>query len=107
MFWSRSDDSEPSIETNAPQVQQPVGEGAENPQPTTGTQPIDVQPGEVPDVRGQPALPGIHAIAEAGLRFFVVEVENDDAERETIFEQSPSPGTSVDAGTVVTLMISR
>ncbi len=104
MFWSRSDDGGPDVETSGPQTELPVGEGSDNPQPTAA--PIDVQPGEVPDVRGQAALTGIHAISEAGLRFFIVEVENDDVEPETIFQQSPSAGTSVDEGTVVTLMIS-
>jgi hypothetical protein len=105
MFWSRDDGSGPPIETSGPQVERPVGEGAEN--PTGGVPPVVVQQGEVPDVRGQAALVGIHAITEAGLRFFVVEVENDDVAAETIFQQSPSPGTDVERGEVVTLMISR
>ncbi len=105
MFWSRGDDSGPSVQTNAPQTQRPIGEGAEN--PSVGVPPVDIQAGEVPDVRGQTALVGIHAITEAGLRFFVVEVENNDVAVETIFQQSPSPGTSVDEGAVVTVMISR
>jgi cytoskeletal protein RodZ len=106
MFWNRSDDSTPSVVTNGPQSERPVGEGSDNPgQPTLG--PVDVQSGEVPDVRGQTALVGLHAISEAGLRFFVIEVENDDVEPETIFQQSPSPGTSVGEGSTVTLMIAR
>jgi hypothetical protein len=104
MFWSRGDDSGPEIQTGGPQTERPIGEGSDNPQPTAGD--INVTPGEVPDVRGQPALAGIHAISEAGLRFFIVEVDNDDVDPETIFQQSPSAGTSVDEGTVVTLMIS-
>lgn len=104
MFWSRSDDGGTDLQTEGPQTERPVGEGAENPQPTSN--PIDVEPGEVPNVRGQPALEGIHAVSEAGLRFFIVEVENDDVAPETIFDQSPSAGTSVDDGAVVTLMIS-
>jgi cytoskeletal protein RodZ len=107
MFWNRSDDSSsPSVVTNGPQTERPVGEGSDNPQPTAGQQ-IDIQAGKVPDVRNQPALIGIHAISEAGLRFFIVEVKNNDVDNETIFQQSPSPGTSVDEGSVVTLMISK
>lgn len=107
MFWNRSDDSSPSVVTNGPQAERPVGEGSDNPQSTASTQPVDVQAGEVPDVRGRPALVGIHAISEAGLRFFIVGVKNDNVDHETIFQQSPSPGTSVDDGAVVTLMISK
>ena len=93
--------------TGAAQSQRAVGQGSNNPKPTAALQPIAVQPGKVPDVRGQPALAGIHAISQAGLRFFIIEVKKDGAAKETIFQQSPSPGTSVDPGSVVTLMISQ
>ena len=61
----------------------------------------------MPDVRGQPALIAIHAVAEAGLRYVIIEVKNNNVDSETVFQQSPSPGTRVDEGSVVTLMISR
>ena len=107
MFWNRSSDSAPAAQTGAAQSQRPVSQGSDNPQPTADPQAIAVQAGKVPDVRGQPALIGINAVSEAGLRFFVIEVKNSNAAKETIFQQSPSPGTSVEEGSVVTLMISR
>ena len=36
MFWNRSGDSAPSVRTGGPQVERPVGEGSDNPQPTAG-----------------------------------------------------------------------
>jgi cytoskeletal protein RodZ len=107
MFWSRSNDNPPSERTNAPQTQRAAGEGSDSPLPSTGSQTVDVQVGKVPDVTGKAALVGIHAISEAGLRFFVIEVEHSRAAKETIFQQSPSAGTSVDEGSIVTLMISK
>jgi transcriptional regulator with XRE-family HTH domain len=107
VFWNRGDDSAPSVVTEGPRTERPVGGGSDNPSAGNGGQPIEVTQGEAPDVRGQPALLGIHAISEAGLRFFIIEVENGDVAPETIFQQSPSPGTSVDSGSTVTVMISR
>jgi hypothetical protein len=107
MFWNRSSDNAPSVRTGPAQTQRAVGEGSDNPQPTSVVRPIVVQTGKVPDVRGQTALVGIHAISEAGLRFFVIEVKNSKVPQETIYQQSPSPGTKVDEGSVVTLMVSR
>ena len=105
MFWNRSSDGGPSVQTGGPQVERPVGEGSDNPLPTAGA-PV-VQSGQVPDVRGQPALIAIHAVAEAGLRYVIIEVKNNNVDNETVFQQSPSPGTRADEGSIVTLMISR
>jgi cytoskeletal protein RodZ len=107
MLWNRNSDTASTVRTGPPQTQRAVSEGSDNPLPTAGPQPVVVQSGQVPDVRGQQALIGIHAVSEAGLRFFVIEVKNSKVDKETIFQQSPSPGTSVDEGSVVTLMISR
>lgn len=106
MFWNRSSDSTPSVQTNGPQVGQPIGEGSDNPQPTAAA-PVDVQSGQVPDVRHQPALLAINAVAQAGLRYVIIEVRNNSVDKETVFQQSPSPGTQVDEGSLVTLMIAR
>jgi cytoskeletal protein RodZ len=107
MFWSRSGDSNPSVSTGPAQTQRAVSQGSDNPQPTAGLPAVNVQAGQVPDVRGRPALIAINAVSEAGLRFFVIEVKNGKVDKETVFQQSPSPGTQVDEGSVVTLMISR
>lgn len=108
LFANRGGD-EASETTGPPPFEEPVGEGAEEPEPPADVEPgpVPVTPGEMPDVRGRHALTAIDAVTQAGLRYFVIEVENDEVAAETVFQQSPSPGTPVEEGAVVTLVVSR
>jgi transcriptional regulator with XRE-family HTH domain len=108
LFWNRGGD-DATVTSGPPPVDQPVGEGAEEPQPPAGaeTEPLDIEPGVMPDVRGRPALVAVAAVRQAGFDFFIIEVENDDAEPETVYQQSPSPGTELEDGTVATLVVAR
>lgn len=108
LFWNRGGE-EASVTGGPPPVEQPAGEGAEEPLPPAGEapRPIVVQPGVVPDLEGQHVFAALGALSQAGLRYFIIEVKNDDVPQETVFQQSPSPGTTVEEGAVVTIMVSR
>jgi transcriptional regulator with XRE-family HTH domain len=109
LFWNRGGDGEEAVTSGPPQVEEPSGEGGEVVEPPLGEQPapVDVQQGVVPAVEEQHVLAAIVAVREAGLRYIVFEVENDDAPEKTVFSQSPSPGTRAEDSTVVTLLVSR
>jgi cytoskeletal protein RodZ len=107
-FWNRGGGGE-TLVSNPPVVEQPDGFGAEQPTPPADAprQPLTVEPGIVPDLEAEHVLVAIAALAEAGMRYVVVEVENADVDEGIIFQQSPSPGTPIDADTVVTVVASR
>ena len=108
MFWNRGDSGSETpvlVENPAPDS---GSQGAEPP-----TNPFD-DPGELvivegvtPDLAGQHLLVAITALADAGMPYVVVEVENDAVSSGIIFNQSPPPGTAVDEDTVVTILASR
>lgn len=105
LFWNRGGDGDKSVTTGPPQVEQPTGQGAEEPQSTP--QPVQVEPGIVPDLKDEHVLVALTALQEAGLRYLIVEVENGEVPQEIVFEQSPSAGTAAAEDTVVTLLVSR
>ncbi len=109
LFWNRGGDGDRSVTSGPPPVETPAGEGAEQPVPPGGqTGPaVSVEPGEVPDLEGEHVLVALTALREAELRYLIVEVENDEAPKEIVFGQSPSPGTPAEENTVVTLLVSR
>ena len=102
LFWNRGGGGNETVRSQ-PTAQ---GQGAEQPTQTLGDQPIDVQPGVVPDLREQNVLVAVQALDQAGLKFFVIEVKNGD-KKELVFQQSPSPGTPLSQGGVVTLVVGR
>lgn len=108
LFWNRGGGESESV-TNPPAVEEPNGQGAEPPNTPTGEPPAApvVEPGIVPDLEDEHVVVAVNALAEADLRYVVVEVENDDVEAGIVFQQSPSPGTEIDENTVVTLVASR
>jgi len=105
LFWNRGGGGGGETVRSQPTTQ---GQGAEQPTQTLGGggQPIDVSPGVVPDLREQNVLAALHALDRAGLKFFVIEVNNSD-KKELVFQQSPSPGTPLSQGGVVTLVVGR
>jgi hypothetical protein len=111
LFWNRGDDSPSSVRGDPPnmEAQTPGGQGSDQPdQPDgSGGDVINVESGVVPELRGRQALEALDAIARADLRYFVIEIENDDVDSEVVFQQSPSAGTEVEDGGVVTLVVSR
>jgi transcriptional regulator with XRE-family HTH domain len=107
LFWHRGGGGNESVRSQ-PTVAQPVGQGAEQPTETLGgSQPIVAQPGVVPDLRNQNVLAAIHALDQAGLKYFVIEVKSGAAQKELVLQQSPSPGTPLSPGGVVTLVVGR
>jgi len=109
LFWNRGGGETGSVTNPPPAVQEPSGQGAEQPTPPIDEPPAApvVEPGIVPDLEDEHVVVAVNALAEAGLRYVVVEVENDDVAPGVVFQQSPSPGTEIDANTVVTLVASR
>lgn len=84
------------------------GQGAENvTPPVTQQEPVDVEQGVVPDVQDENVLVAIQALQSAQVHYLIVELENGDVPAQTVFNQSPSPGTEAAGNTVVTLMVSR
>ncbi|MFQ5879371.1 MAG: PASTA domain-containing protein, partial [Dehalococcoidia bacterium] len=65
------------------------------------------QGGAVPDLSGQNVAQALDLLQQMGLAYFVLETFTDLAPPGVILAQSPSPGTPLDAGDVVTLVVSR
>jgi hypothetical protein len=83
-------------ERSAPSPGEPVA----LPPPTVG-------PGTVPDLEGGHGLAAIGVLLAVGLPYIVIQVENDDVPSGTVFRQFPAPGTTLEEGVVVTLLVSR
>ena len=108
LFWHRGSDTSTSVRSAPPTAAQPVGQGAEQPpEQTNGQQPIDVQQGVVPDMRNQHVLAALAALGQLGLKYSVIEVDDGKAQKELVFQQSPSPGSPLSQGGVVTLVVGR
>ena len=109
LFWNRGGGEESTVRGGPPAVVEPTGEGAEEVVPPEGLEPepVVLEPGVVPDLEERHVLIAIDALSQAGLRYVIIEVLTDDVPAETVFLQSPTPGTSVDEGDVVTLMVGR
>ena len=108
LFWNRGGGGE-TLVSNPPVSEQPDSFGAEQPTPPDDAPrpPLTVEPGIVPDLETEHVLVAITALVEAGMRYVVVEIENAEVAEGIIFQQSPSPGTPIDADTVITIVASR
>ncbi len=110
LFWSRGDGGETQVVVD-PVAAQPteIGLGAEQPSPVINEPraPLTIQPGVVPNLETEHVLVAVAALEAAGMRYLVIEVENDDVGEGLIFQQSPSPGTLVEADTVITIVAAR
>ncbi len=62
---------------------------------------------EVPDVRNKQVDDAKSILADKGLGVNVNETEFADAQPGTVLDQSPSPGSSVDAGSTVSLTVAK
>jgi transcriptional regulator with XRE-family HTH domain len=103
LFWNRGGDEGTAVRRPS------VGAGAEEvtPPPSIAPPGVALEPGVVPDVEEQPLLVALQALVSQDLRYLVLEVELSDAAPQTVFRQSPSPGTLAEEDTVVTLLVSR
>lgn len=108
MFWNRGGDGATSVVVPDP-ISDNGGQGAEPPNgPFAGPDAeLVIEEGIVPDLEAHHLLVAITALTDAGMRYVVVEVENEDVPQGIIFNQSPSPGTPADDDTVVTILASR
>ena len=104
LFWDRGGDE--ATVTSPPAVVQ--GQGAEQPVPPDDAlaPPPVIEPGRVPDLRGQNILVAVDALRGTGLRYAVIEVESE-GEPFLILRQEPAPGSEIDEDTVITLIVSR
>lgn len=105
MFWNRDGGGEETV-TRVPTSQ---GLGAEQvtppvdvPEPT-----VVIEAGAVPELTDKHILVAIQALRTAGVPYLVIELENNGVPEQTVFSQSPSPGTAASENTVITLMVSR
>lgn len=99
LLWDRGGDT--PVTTSAP----PNGIGSDQPVVPDG-QPLIIEAGVVPDLRTQTLAVAIAALDQLELLYLVIEVENGDAPKGTVFDQTPTPGTAAGESTVVTLMVS-
>jgi transcriptional regulator with XRE-family HTH domain len=110
LFWNRGGNSGGETVRSQPQpTAQLVGQGAEQPQTPVGQGPstVVVLPGSLPNLQGENVLVAISALGNAGLKFFVIEMKGDSSQKQTVIQQSPSPGTAVSKGDTVTLVVGR
>ena len=68
---------------------------------------LDVQPGVVPDVIGQPEDIARLAVEEAGFEVTVVPGRNEQYPRGTVFEQAPTAGVEQEPGRGVFIAVSE
>lgn len=101
-----------SASSAAPQAESEVlGAGAEQAatpagEPATFTLPTS-EPGIVPDLVMQHGILAVATLRNVEMPYIVVEVENDEVPRGTVFQQAPAAGTALEEGVVVTLLVSR
>ena len=107
LFWNRGGDGNLAV-SGPPPVDGSSGLGAEQFVPEGQPLPLPVvEPGVVPDLEAQNVLVAIDALQQAELPYIVIEAENGDVPAETVFGQSPAPGTEAEDGIVVTLTVSQ
>ena len=107
LFWNRGGDGDLAVSGPQP-VDGSPGLGAEQFVPDGQPPPLPVvEPGIVPDLEAQDVLVAIDALQQAQLPYIVIEAENGDVPADTVFGQSPAPGTEAEDGIVVTLTVSR
>ena len=107
LFWNRGGDGDLAVSGPQP-VDGSPGLGAEQYVPDGQPPPLPVvEPGIVPDLEAQDVLVAIDALQQAQLPYIVIEAENGDVPADTVFGQSPAPGTEAEDGIVVTLTVSR
>ncbi len=69
--------------------------------------PLVVEPGIVPDLEGRDVVVVISALVEAELPYLIIEVESEELPPGFVFSQSPSPGSTLQQDTVITLLVGR
>ena len=107
LFWNRGGDGDLAVSGPQP-VDGSPGLGAEQFVPEDQPPPLPVvEPGVVPDLEAQDVLVAIDALRQAQIPYIVIEAENGDVPADTVFGQSPAPGTEAEDGIVVTLTVSR
>ncbi len=109
VFWNRGGDESRTVTNDQPGLQTAGGQGGSDATPPAGqpTPDIVVQPGEVPELEGQNLLAAMGTLSEAGIPYFVIQVEREGVEPGVVFYQSPTAASPVEADTIVTLMAGR
>lgn len=105
MFWNRGGDSETVVSVPDP-IADNGRQGGNDPFVGPDAD-LVIEEGIVPDLEAHHLLVAITALADAGIRYVVVEVDNEDVPQGIIFSQSPSPGSLTDDDTVITITASR
>lgn len=66
-----------------------------------------VQASAVPDLKGRTSAQAIDMLSQIGLGYAIIETYNDNVPAGQVIEQSPSSGSDLRSGQVVTLVVSR
>ncbi len=84
----------------------PAGDApsAESPGPAGTVPPFDV--GETPNFIGVDRATAQALLTQLGLQFVVIEIATDEAPAGAVFRQAPDPGSPIEAGDSVTLIVS-
>lgn len=107
LFWNRGG-GDGDLAVSGPPPVDGAGLGSEQFVPADQPPPPPVvEPGIVPDLEAQNVQVAIDALQQADLPYIVIDAENSDVPAQTVFGQSPAPGTKVEDGIVVTLTVSR
>ena len=106
LFWDRGGDGDLAV-SGPPPVDGNATLGSDQFVPAGQPPPPMVAQGVVPDLEAQNVLVAIDALQQAELPYIVIEAENGDVPSETVFGQSPAPGTEAEDGIVVTLTVSQ